>query len=306
MKNNNLFYPLAAIVLACLVCLAGCSGLAYTLYNPANSQIYWIDSNNPQPQPLFQTAQKDSMPDVSHDGKKVAFTRTSGSSGRIMVRNTSDVIGASEKDLTNGFRPRWSPNGEWILFTDQKKIFIMKKDGTARRQLTDPSGAWAGWADDLGHDFLNDNTIIFTRRKLTNSYDSVLCMQDVNGTEVLPILPGSDPVVSHDGRLLAFKGPTYPMAPATFETFYIFEISPSWRVKLRLTYALYPGAPPPPIPYPDTYGFSYDDARLLFSSRVAATSKYELLSLKVDCTDLQALPGNPYDARYPEGFKMDW
>jgi len=291
---------------ACLVCLVACSGLVYTQYGPApaNPQIWWIPKDN-LPQPLYPTSSVDRMPDVSHDGKTVAFTKTIGTSGRIIVRDLSDVSGATERNLTSGYRPRWSPSGAWILFTDQQKIFMIKWDGTGRQQITNPTGEWAGWADDFGHDFLNDNTIIFTRRMLTNANESILLVQDVNAATVYPLFAGSDPVVSHDSKLLAFKGHKYPKGPATFESFYIYEMSPTWRVKLKLDYVFYPGAPPPPIPNPDTYGFSYDDDLLLFSSLVSTPSKYTLFRMKVDGTDVQRID-TPSEARYPDGFKKDW
>ena len=59
---------------------------------------------------------------------------------------TADVTTGTAKQLTfddrNSFYPKWSPNGEWINFHAEvsdgnRELFLVRKDGTEMRQLTD-------------------------------------------------------------------------------------------------------------------------------------------------------------------------
>jgi hypothetical protein len=83
-------------------------------------------------------------PDGGAPGE-IAFVSDRDGVDQIYLR--SSVVGRFEKRLTftdvDETRPSWSPDGEWIAFMsnlgDQWDIYVMRADGTERRQLTDDS-----------------------------------------------------------------------------------------------------------------------------------------------------------------------
>ncbi len=300
----------AFAMIASLVCFLGCSKLVCVSDSDGRRQIYWMDLE-PTPQPatqLFNTTHNDSSPNVSHDGKRVAFARGDDIKKIIVKRlNESDELPLQQSPA---FAPRWSPNGSYIAYTNGAKVCWINSDGTTlpgRETCTNPL---PGYIDDYGHDFLNDGTIIFSRRKSVPSIpgfeECVLWKKDlITGSEESLGHTGKNLVVSHNGQLLAYQGPNITLAPAAFHSFYIVRV-PSWQVIYSATYST--AAPPPAIPYPSTYGFSDDDAQLLFSARLNTTSKYELYRMNVNGSGFAALPGsgNTYNTTMPDGFKWDW
>ena len=124
-----------AILMACLAMTWGCASVVYVSQQTGKGQLMSATDEVPlQPSALFVTAHDDSMPDVSHDGRWVAFKRVVGGVDRIIVRQVGDAAGTTERDIAQGTRPRWSPSGSWVLFRNQGKICQVRPDGT--------SGAW--------------------------------------------------------------------------------------------------------------------------------------------------------------------
>ena len=84
----------------------------------------------------------DGYPDWSPDGKQIAFTSSRDAKGekpRLEIY-TMDADGKNVRKITNmGFvqRPRWSPDGEWILFR-ALEIFAIRPDGTDVWQVSHP------------------------------------------------------------------------------------------------------------------------------------------------------------------------
>jgi len=98
---------------------------------------------------------QDFAPQMSPDGNELAFE--SARSGRVEIwkcnADGSDLMKLTSLGGHAG-TPRWSPDGEWILFTSTRmgfkdevlythsmqphgEIFVMRKDGTGVQQLTD-------------------------------------------------------------------------------------------------------------------------------------------------------------------------
>lgn len=79
-------------------------------------------------------------PKYSPDGTKVAFT-SPGQSGwpQIWVMD-ADGTNLRQLTTTQGYTCDWSPDGEWIVYTDSRavngRLWIMRSDGSNPRQLT--------------------------------------------------------------------------------------------------------------------------------------------------------------------------
>ena len=251
------------------------------------------------PSALFVTAFDDSMPDVSHDGKWVAFKRVVGGFDRIIVRQVGDAAGTTEKNLAQGTRPRWSPAGDWIVFRNLGKIYRIKADGTSLTQITTPP---AGVTDNFGHDYWNANTLVFGRGTGTGSGDTVgIYLQDIpTGTVTGPVLAGSMPVVSHNGSLMASEV-KIATGPALLHYINILRNSVRLASSTRFMFAYGPNNPS--ISNAAHFAFSADDERLLFSAIPPNETKREIYSIKLDGSDMKRLTTNVWDDFYPEGYK---
>jgi Tol biopolymer transport system component len=287
------------LVLVCLLMTWGCASVVYVSQETGRGQLMTATDESPlQPSALFVTAFDDSMPDVSHDGKWVAFKRVVGGFDRIVVRQVGDAAGTTEKDLTQGTRPRWAAAGDWIVFRNQGKIYQVRPDGTSLTQITNPP---AGITDNFGHDYWNANIVVFGRGTGTGSGDTVgIYLQDIpTGTVTGPVLAGSMPVVSHNGSLMASEVKIATGA-ALFHFINIYEI-PALRFVYRIGFTYGPNNPS--VSNVGGIAFSADDARLLFSAIPPNETKREIYSIKLDGSDMKRLMTNVWDDFYPEGYK---
>ncbi|WP_299764498.1 DUF5050 domain-containing protein [uncultured Dokdonia sp.] len=95
---------------------------------------------------------KEWHPEVSSDGKKIAFMSDRGGNFEIYVM---DIDGTHQKQLTHSaiddWYPSWSPDGTQIIFSNatgkdkkDRTIYVMNADGTGIRKLID-HGSQAEW-----------------------------------------------------------------------------------------------------------------------------------------------------------------
>jgi Tol biopolymer transport system component len=121
--------------------------------------IWAVDANGKNLRHLTSGAGSDIWPDLSPDGRKVAYSHCNGNFCALTV---ADANGRHAKQLTpsgnvfNG-EPDWSPDGKRIAFTSsrtgQDEIWIANADGSAATKLTNvqPSG-WdanhSAWSPD--------------------------------------------------------------------------------------------------------------------------------------------------------------
>jgi hypothetical protein len=293
---------LLVLVMACLLTTWGCYNIAYVSQETGKEQLMSAVDNVPlSPVPMFVTNFDDSMPDVSHDGTRVAFKRIVGGVDRIIVRQVGDAAGTTEKDIAQGTRPRWSPTDGWILFRNQGKIFQVRPDGTLLTQITNPP---AGMTDDYGHDYWNVSTIVFSRGTAAMPQTLGLYLQDLTTAAVTgPFAAGSQPVVSHDGTLLVSEVKV-PTGPALFHFININRI-PSFQYVNRFSFAYGPN--PTTIQNISGIGFSGNDTRLLFSAVPPNETKRDLYSLEVNGssgqTPLQLTTTNGWNEFFPDGYR---
>ncbi|MFQ5890897.1 MAG: TolB family protein [Gemmatimonadota bacterium] len=106
-------------------------------------KIYRIRVDGSERQRITDSAVDDFAPDWSPDGSTIAFTK-----GTSVV--TMDPDGSNQVALAEGIMPRWSPDGEWLAFTSNRtgrsEIYVIRRDGTDERQLSDGGGSEPAWS----------------------------------------------------------------------------------------------------------------------------------------------------------------
>ncbi len=96
--------------------------------------------------------------DVSEEGAGFTYGYSASPDGKLISYHDSyqvyiaDADGSNKRHIKTGnpfdFAPRWSPDGEWLLFVsgvhENWNPYIVKRDGTGLRKLAD-LGGYQGW-----------------------------------------------------------------------------------------------------------------------------------------------------------------
>tara|TARA_R110002167_G_scaffold117623_14_gene293707 strand:+ start:267 stop:1172 length:906 start_codon:yes stop_codon:yes gene_type:complete len=98
---------------------------------------------------LTNNTAEDWHPEVSADGKQIAFMSNRDGNHAIYVMN---IDGTDQKRITTNdteaWYPSWSPDGSKIIFSShkdgEKQIYMMKKDGTSVRKIIN-NGSNPAW-----------------------------------------------------------------------------------------------------------------------------------------------------------------
>lgn len=151
-------------------------------------------------------------PDIHHKSKKIVFL-IEGNKIHIMDSNGSNVREVLNAPMDAG-SPRWSrgKGGGFILFshpfsTAQSAIHRIASDGSALTKITNPS---VSQKDEVA-DSIDDKHIVFSRYDSANNHDRDLYVKYIwdNRPKVrltnTPDTSETLPVVSHDGKLLAYR-----------------------------------------------------------------------------------------------------
>ena len=121
-----------------------------------NAEIYVMDADGQNQRRLTNHPALDGYLHWSPDGKRIAFdSDRDAKEGEPRVEiYTMDTNGKNVRRVTNlGFvqRPRWSPDGQWIIFMEAE-IFAIRPDGTDMWQVSNPRDNTAmflgGWSPD--------------------------------------------------------------------------------------------------------------------------------------------------------------
>jgi Tol biopolymer transport system component len=154
-----------------------------------------------KPQSIAPSSRLDREPDISPDGKRIAFVSTRSGSTEIWV---CDADGSNPRQITSmggpftGY-PKWSPDGNTMLFGSRREVmpslYVVSATGGAPRRLTKIPAFWASWSHD-------GNWIYFTSYGPSN--DFVFRMPASGGDAVQLGKGWIDAAESVDGKWVYF------------------------------------------------------------------------------------------------------
>ena len=184
-----------------------------------DSHIYVIDADGENLRQLtrHKNNEQDLHPDWSPDGRLIAFDRFAGDApDRHANIYTVDPVTRVVRKVTdfdfNAQSPKWSPDGQWILFRGQGDIHAIRPDGSdkrivAKHRLGEPK--WlGGWSPD-------GQQIVYLQWGFIGMQDSiVVATLDMNLLNVVteeevpvpPMLAIQSVSFGVDGRSILFVG----------------------------------------------------------------------------------------------------
>jgi Tol biopolymer transport system component len=280
------------------------------------AQIYTMKITGGSQTNLSKNIFVDSSPSVCPDGKTIVF-----SSSRAISKSTREIdVYRSSKDIylmnVNGSNvrqvtwgkgrakdPRCSGQG-LIAFAAPvngfDRIWTVRTDGTGLRVVTNPGSN----EKDVGCDFYEDGRkIVFVRVDEPTGRSDLYSVSSEGGQPVQRITHTHDisenlPVVSHDGRILAYVA----NSPGTGNTSLRLVNVGNWALINEITMQ------PPASKVIRGLGFSCDDKRLFVSVESSDVSGnyqpfwFELFSINVDGTDQRRVTENGVGDYWPSAI----
>ncbi len=185
--------------------------LAYTQENRTQTNIWRLPGPKATgsvrlPEQLIKSSRRDSNPDFSPDGSKIAFQSNRTGNNNIWV---CDSDGSNARALTSFEKtsgtPRWSPDGKQIAFESRQgqdaEIFVVAAGGGEPRPLTHES------SDDLVPNWSRDGKWIYFRSNRSGE-DQIWKMPSTGGEPVQVTQAGGYYAVeSFEGRFLFYSRP---------------------------------------------------------------------------------------------------
>jgi Tol biopolymer transport system component len=306
---------LFSIFLVSLLFISGCAQrLVFERGNGINeAQIYTMRITGRFQSNISSNIFVDSSPNVCPDGKAIVF-----SSSRDISRSTREIdVYQSSKDIyimnTNGNNVRqltWGMgrardpkcSGQGLIAFGGPvhgfdRIWTVRTDGTGLREVTNPGPN----EKDVGCDFYDDGRRIVFVRVDEPTGRSDLYSVSFDGSQPVQRLTNTldisenFPVVSHDGRLLAYVA----SSPGTGNTSIRLMNVGSWALINEIAMQ------PPASKVIRGLGFSCDDKRLFVSTESSDVSgsyqphRFEIFSMNTDGTDQRRVTRNGVGDYWP-------
>jgi Tol biopolymer transport system component len=300
---------LFAIFLVSLLLTSGCAGgvVLERGNGVTEAQIYRMRITGGSQVNISDNLFVDYSPDVCPDGKKIVF-----SSSRDDYRSSRDIYmmstnGSDVRQLTWGMGrardPKCSGQGLIAFAAPVRgfdRIWTVRTDGTGLREVTNPGPN----EKDVGCDFYDDGRrIVFVRVDeptgrsdlYSVSFDGSPPVQRLTNT---PDISENFPVVSHDGRLLAYVA----YSPGTGNTSICLVNVGSWTPVNEFAMQ------PPASKVIRGLGFSCDDKQLFVSVESSDVSgnyqpyKFELFSINTDGTEQKRVTRNGVGDYWPSAI----
>jgi len=202
-------------MLATLLLICGCgASLVFVSDRDGRDQIYSMAGNGFNQRNLSNNSSYEHFPDISPDATKIVFSSFRNPPGENIY--IMDLDGQNVQQVTTGIgqrtRPRWAPNGLIAFahpsYTPGARIWAIQSDGSGLAAVTSPG---PNESDDSGHDFYDaGRMLVFSRfDSTTQKRDLYATKSDGTGAPQritnTPDISEVLPVVSHDGRLLAYR-----------------------------------------------------------------------------------------------------
>ena len=289
-----------------------------------HQQIYLERADGSDVRQLVMSDFDDVKPQLSPDGRTVAFTRYAPDSSNIFVVNV-DGTGLREIDKASCVKPcggdedvSWSPDGtQFVVTRDLFETFpltatstpynvglwLIHADGTGAHQITlkgricnngCPGGAQdnrAAWSPD-------GKRLVFTRDTYTSPEQFGIFTIAADGSDLRRVTPEGmnvdDASWSPDGSLIAFQSP--PEANEGGEQ-NIYTIHPDGTGFKQLTAHL--SSDPQARQGTNHAWWSPDGSKIVFSHNPGMNGVADLFVMNRDGTDLHAIAATPLNENAP-------
>ena len=116
--------------------------------------------------------------------------------GYILVKNLDTD---ETRELGRGILPSWSPDGEWVVFTKQDGLYVVRRDGSEKRRLLEVAPWWeldestishlrASWSP-------NGQWVVYDKlvRRDGESHWDIFKLNVTTGEEIKIVENGGDP-----------------------------------------------------------------------------------------------------------------
>lgn len=168
------------------------------------AKIYTMNADGSDVTAVTNSPGNDLWPDLSTNGRYVAFASNRSGNNEIYVLDLRDgtLTNVSNSPADDNW-PRWSPNGQEIAFHSNRAgnydIFVVNADGSGLRAVTTGAALdqWPDWSP-------NGKRLAFRRDNDVYVADADGAEQNVERLTFLPATIDQMPAWSPDGRRIAF------------------------------------------------------------------------------------------------------